>query len=77
VDTSAQGIVSKASVFKGIVRPSFIKVLLVDDAGKAVSNVKCEVTFAEGNQTIAIKSDTNGVLKFSRKPEEFTIKLLE
>ncbi len=80
MSTSSQGIAGKATLFTGVVCPRFITVTLLDDKCKPISNVKCEVTFEEGDETVTVEitSDGQGVLKFQRKASgKFTVKLLD
>lgn len=76
--SSSQGIAGKASVFKGVVRPGFIKIVLLDKDNKAIPDVKCEVTFVEGGEKEEAKSDSKGIVKFKRKTSgDFVVKSLK
>jgi uncharacterized GH25 family protein len=77
MSSSAQGIVGKAALFKGVVRTNPIEIVLVNEADEPVANAKCKISFANA-QTIEVNSDGKGVIKFYRKASgKFEIKLLE
>ncbi len=63
---SAEGIVEKAATFTGIIRVEYITILLVNKANEPIPNFKCKVEFQNG-QTIQVKSDSDGILKFPKK----------
>jgi hypothetical protein len=75
--SSSQGIAGKASKFKGVVRPSFIKIVLLDKDNVAIPDVICEVTFVEGGEKEEAKSDSKGIVKFKKKTSwNFVVKSL-
>jgi hypothetical protein len=70
------GIVGNATLFKGVVGPSF-KVFLVNPADNPISHAKCQIKL-QNDQTMRIASDSEGVLKISGQiTGEFDIQLLE
>jgi uncharacterized GH25 family protein len=72
----AEGIVGKATLFKGVVRTVPIEIVLVNEDGKPIANARCQITFANA-QSIEVVSDSKGVIKFYRKAlGKFEIKLL-
>ena len=78
MSSSAQGIVGKAAMFKGVVRANPIEIVLVNEADEPIANAKCMITFKKNGQTIEVKSDGEGVIKFYRKAlGKFEIKLLK
>jgi hypothetical protein len=77
MDTSAEGIVEKASTLTGVVRAQDFEINMVNEVDESVSNAKCKITFQNG-QTLDVESDSQGVLKFVKKTSgEFQVKLLE
>lgn len=76
MSSSAQGIVGKAAMFKGVVRANPIEIGLVNEAGEPIANAKCTITFKKNGQTIEVESDDEGILKFPRKAKG-EIKLLK
>jgi hypothetical protein len=73
---SAEGIVEKAYVFKGIVSP-ILEITFVDDSEQPIAELNLMITIQDG-QTINAKTDNSGVFKFlKRKLREGEIKLLE
>jgi hypothetical protein len=74
---SAEGIVEMAKTFTGIVRSRAIRVFLFNYNDEALPNVKCRVTFQDG-QTTDVESNSEGIIEFIRKSQgEFEIEFLE
>lgn len=70
------GIVGNATLFRGVVGPSF-KIFLVDYKDNPISNAKCNIKF-QNDRTIQIVSDSEGVLKVpGQLTGEFDVQLLE
>lgn len=77
MSVAASAIAGEAATFTGVVRPSFIKITLVDDAGKPISNLKLEIGFEEDNQTTEVASDTQGIIMIPTKTGNLVVKLTE
>ena len=74
---TASAIAGKAATYTGVVRPSFITITVVDDAGKPISNFKLGIASEEDNQSMEATSDSQGIIKIPTKTGKLVFKLTE